>query len=241
MRKKDLNLENTIADLTHKINELESFVAHASHDMKEPVRSFAIGAEIIAKKYSEVLDESSKKLLQIMMDSAQRYDNTVNALKKYIMADKGPLTIEKIDLKLLLHEALEDQQIPIDKTMMHIKIPKNTIFFSDKIKLKKVLGEILKNSFLYRKKNRSLEIFVSAQKKESFFEIKIEDNGIGIDAADVENVTQSFERLHSKFDIEGLGLGLPLCIKIMKRLQGTCQIKSELNKGTIVLLLFNLP
>ena len=230
-----LKLQHIIRDLEQKNEELELFVSHATHDLKEPIRSIGIGAEILLKKHKDHLDAEATKMLEFMLSSSKRFDNIISALKKYTVADKGKLHVKKVVVKNLIEEILEDINILLKATQAKIIIEELPTIETDKEKLKVVLTHVIENALKY-KGNKTPEIRIGSTKKENDYLIFVEDNGIGIEDNKQVHVLQPFERLHSKFEIEGMGLGLPLSQKILRRLNGELWLKSEAGKGTTIFI-----
>jgi light-regulated signal transduction histidine kinase (bacteriophytochrome) len=228
-----LKLKKTLHDLERKNEELENFVSHATHDIKEPLRSIAIGSEILLKKHKDKLDAEAVQLLEFMLSSAKRFENIVASLKQFTKADSGKLHIEQVDLKKLVDAVLKDLYILVSVTEADITVNELPVIETDKTKLKIVLQHIIDNALKYRGGNHP-QVNISSEKKGKNILLIIEDKGTGIHPEHHERIMKPFERLHSKFEIEGTGLGLPLSQKILERLNGNLKIKSTEGEGTTV-------
>ncbi len=235
LEKEILGLQYMLRDLEQKNEELEQFVSHATHDLKEPIRSMGIGAEILLKKHKEKLDAEGVQMLEFMLSSSKRFDKIISALKNYTNADKGKLHIEKIDLNNLANEVQKDLNVLLKATQAKIILEALPKIESDKEKLKVVLTHIIDNALKYRGNNHP-EIRIGASESDSDITIFVQDNGIGIETTKQAHILRPFERLHSKFEIEGMGLGLPLSQKILKRLKGELWLKSDAGKGTTIFI-----
>jgi light-regulated signal transduction histidine kinase (bacteriophytochrome) len=224
-----------IRDLEQKNAELEQFVSHATHDIKEPLRSIAIGSEVLLRKYKDKLDAEAVQMLEFMLSSSKRFENIVASLKQFTKADAGKLHIETVDLNKLLHDVMQDLRILIKVTDAKINVNLLPAIETDKVKLKMVLLQVMDNALKYKAGNQP-DILIDCKESGNMITLKIKDNGIGIASEHHEKIMEPFARLHSKFEIEGVGLGLTLCQKILKRLDGTLKLKSEEGKGTTVLI-----
>lgn len=233
--KEILRLQCIIRDLEEKNEELEQFVSHATHDFKEPVRTMGIGAEVLLKKYKDKLDAEALQMLEYILSSSKRFDKIVSVLKNYTKADKGKLHIKKVKLEKIVNEVLEDINILLKATRAKVIVDKLPEIETDTEKLKMVFTNVIDNALKY-KGNKQPEIHIGASENQTHFTIYVEDNGIGIEESKQAHILKPFERLHSKFEIEGVGLGLPLSQKILKRLKGELWLKSEAGKGTTIFI-----
>ncbi len=233
--KEILRLQNIIRDLEEKNEELEQFVSHATHDFKEPIRTMGIGAEVLLKKYKDKIDAEGLQMLEYIFISSKRFDKIISALKNYTKADKGKLHVKKVKLEKIINEVLEDINVLLKATQAKVIFDKLPEIETDAEKLKMVFTHLIDNALKYRG-NKFPEISIGTSENETHFTIYIEDNGIGIEESKQAHVLKPFERLHSKFEIEGVGLGLPLSQKILKRLKGELWLKSEAGKGTTVFI-----
>src|SRR5690606_30453565 len=105
---------------------------------------------------------------------------------------------------------------------------------TDAGKLQLVFKHLMDNALRYHGSEPSIIHIGSKNLPGNRISLFVKDEGIGIAAEQQERIMQPFERLHSKFEIEGMGLGIPLCKKILQRLDGTLSIHSETGKGTTV-------
>jgi light-regulated signal transduction histidine kinase (bacteriophytochrome) len=233
--KEILQLQYIIRDLEEKNEELEQFVSHATHEFKEPIRTMGIGAEVLLKKYKDKIDAEGLQMLEYILSSSKRFDKIISALKNYTKADKGKLHIKKVKLDILVSEVLEDINVLLKVTQAKVVLDNLFEIETDAEKLKMVFTHIIDNALRYRG-NHHPEIRIGASEKDNRYTIYIEDNGIGIEESKQAHVLKPFERLHSKFEIDGVGLGLPLSQKILKRLKGELWLKSEAGKGTTVFI-----
>lgn len=224
-------LKHIIKDLEQKNEELEQFVSHATHDMKEPLRSIAIGSEILLKKHKAHLDDEAIKMLDFMLASAKRFETIIADLKNYTKADSGKLHIEAIDLNKLIADVLKDLHIIITATQATVEVNSLPHINNDTKKLQLVFRHVIENALKY-KSAKPAHIHISCKENKEAFIIAIKDNGIGIDAKHHERILKPFERLHSKFELPGNGLGLPLSIKILKRLRGVLWFESAEGAGS---------
>jgi light-regulated signal transduction histidine kinase (bacteriophytochrome) len=228
-------LNKIIRDLEQKNAELEHFVSHATHDIKEPLRSIAIGSEVLLRKYKDKLDAEAVQMLEFMFSSSKRFENIVASLKQFTKTDSGKLHIETFDTNKLIDEVLKDLKILVQVTGAKVTINDLPEIESDRAKLKIVFKEVIDNALKYRgSKQPDIKIDYKEKKNSIVFEIK--DNGLGIAREHHEKIMEPFARLHSKFEIEGMGLGLTLAEKILKRLQGNIKLTSEAGDGTSVFI-----
>ncbi len=225
-------LKKVISDLEQKNAELEAFVSHATHDLKEPIRSFAIGAEILLKKHKDKLDSEGIQMLEFMLNSSKRFENIVAALKNYTKADSGKLQIDSVSLNLIIQNAIYELQPLMNLKQAKISADKLPNIETDADKLQLVFKHLIDNALKYHGSESPIIHIGYKNLPGNRISLFVKDEGIGIAAEQQERIMKPFERLHSKFEIEGMGLGIPLCKKILQRLDGTLSIHSEKGKGT---------
>lgn len=226
-------LKKLLQELERRNAELEEFIAHATHDIKEPMRTITTGCNILLKKYRGHLDAEAIKMLEWMEQSARNFENMVNSLREYIKADKRPARPEVVDLEEIVYAALNDLQPDIQACRAEIILHDLPAIETDKLMLKTVFLHLIDNALKYRRA-ATPRIIISAQVVADNAIITISDNGIGIHPDYLNKIMQPFQRLHSKFEIPGMGLGLPLCKKIVNRLGGDIGIESTPAMGTQV-------
>ncbi len=213
--------------------ELEQFAYVASHDLQEPLRMITSFLKLIERKYDPLLDEKGKQYIQFAVEGAERMRQIILDLLEYSQADNVGQK-EKVDLNELMSEIkLLEKKIIQEKNakIIYQSLPEIT---ASKAPMRQLFQNIIENSLKYSNRQSPPIIEVSAEDIAGFWKFSIKDNGIGISKQYHEKVFQVFQRLHSKDDYKGTGIGLAICKKIVENHGGKIWIDSEEGKGTTV-------
>jgi signal transduction histidine kinase len=222
--------------------ELDRFAYIASHDLQEPIRKILIFSDmILQKKFRE--DDLQRYMLKIT-DATLRMQQLVRDLLQY---SKQSVTVGDFiatDLNDIVLETLTELELKIQFSNAKIMIdPLPTLPIIPSL-IRQVFLNLISNAIKFRKKEQSPEIHIYAQKElvtlqnvagngsEMFCKIFITDNGMGFDNKYLNDLFVIFKRLHSYQDIEGSGIGLTICKKIVEQHRGYITASSELGKGS---------
>lgn len=217
-------------ELERSNSELINFAYAASHDLKAPLRAISQLSTWIQEDIAETCNDDTKRNLELMRSRIERMDNLLNGLLAYSRVGRVEGNISTIHMKDLIKDIL-----------FLLDTPSNfSIIFSDiiseikslKVPLEQVLRNLISNAIKYHdKKNGVIEI--TMREKESWYEFTISDNGPGIAPQHHQKIFEMFQRLISKDEIEGSGMGLALVKKTIENYKGIISVESELGAGTL--------
>ena len=144
----------------------------------------------------------------------------------------GARPYEEIDLADLVHEVLQSLEERIKESNARIEIGQLGRLGGDRVQLRQLFQNIIANALKYRKTDgQPLVVLQGSLVDDGHYEILIQDNGIGFDPQDAERIFKPLERLHSRRDYEGTGMGLTTCQKIVARHGGEISARGELGHG----------
>jgi signal transduction histidine kinase len=213
--------------------ELEQFAYIASHDMQEPLRMVTNFLTLLQKKYYNVLDEKGKQYITFAVDGANKMRNIILDILEYSRIGKTQEKNEKINLNIVLNEVCKMNSQKINETNAIIKYDKLPTIISSKTLLMQIFHNLIGNALKYQKTNQNPEIKIDVIEEDKKWHFKIIDNGIGIDKEFYNKIFIIFQRLHTKQEFSGSGMGLTIVKKIIENLNGSIWVESEINKGTI--------
>ena len=223
-----------------RINQdLDSFVYAASHDLKLPIVNMA-GIFKELTQSVEFTDPDAPKLVSLFNKSLDQIHNTIVDLsdvvkmQKHKTRDNELVDLDKLteNVKLSIQDVLHNTGASI--TTDFSEVP--ALAFS-KANLKSIVYNLLSNAIKYRKPNQKPAVFLSTTRKGDYVELKVQDNGIGIDMNKHQNkLFQMFKRFHNH--VSGSGLGLYIVNRLLTNSGGYITIESTLNEGTTFLLYF---
>ncbi len=225
--------------LEHSNRELADFAYVASHDLQEPLRKIEAFGERLVNKYSSILPDDGKMFVDRMQNAAGRMRTLINDLLSYSRVTTGAKDFQKISLSKVLGEVLSDLQIRIEETKATINFDDLPTIECEPMQMRQLLQNLLGNALKFRKADVLPVItisseFVPAQDSVSgvaHTNIVFADNGIGFDNEFKDKIFTIFQRLHSRTEYEGTGIGLATVRKIIERHGGTINADGQLNIG----------
>lgn len=250
LRETNENLTNQIQQKTaelmkaKEINHFQSeLVSMFSHDFRSPLTTVLSCAELLQNK-SDHLSEDKKVYLFQMLRNASK--NMVQLLDEVLLvgrtdADTFQCNLTDLNLELFCLELVEDLQFSADKKQIKIMFEPQGIIKPtawDQSLLRHILGNLLANAVKYSPEGKQVKFELIPQEQEIIF--RIQDWGIGIPAADHQNLFQPFHRASNVGRIPGTGLGLAIAKSCVEAHQGRIKIDSQVNEGTTVTVVLPL-
>lgn len=219
------------AELEAKNKELAQFAYVASHDLQEPLRTVANYIQMFEEDFGTELDETGRKYLKAMNNATTRMSGLVKSLLEYARLGKDR-KLSVIDCNRLLAEVLDDMRIVIDDTHADIKIGHLPEIMGYETELRQLFQNLISNAIKYVKAGTAPRIEVSALNEDGKWKFRVSDRGLGIAPVYYEKIFQIFQRLHTRDEYEGNGIGLSLCKKIAEMHGGEIWVESREGEGT---------
>jgi PAS domain S-box-containing protein len=224
--------------LARSNQELEQFAYVASHDLQEPLRMVTNYVQLLARRYKGKLDSNADDFINFAVDGASRMYTLINALLAYSRVGTRGKPFEPTDCEMILQKSLNNLKVTMEETsavVTHDSLP--TVTADDSL-LGQLFQNLIGNAIKFRGKEPPL-IHISASRNGSGWNFSIRDNGIGIAPEYAERIFVIFQRLHSREEYPGTGIGLAVCKKIVEYHGGRIWVESELGKGAT--FYFTLP
>ncbi len=239
VKQNEENRQKLLNRLTESNTELERFAYVASHDMQEPLRMVLNFSQIIANDYADKLDDEGREYLKIVGDSALRMRDMVADLLDYARLGREGLRIAPVDMTLELAHVEENLGALIRDSAAEIKSGRLPMVDGSAVQLMRVLQNLIANAIKYQPAGRQPVIRVAAAQEDGHWLFSVQDNGLGIEAAFIDEVFNPFRRLHNWDVIRGTGLGLAVCRKIVENHGGRIWATSAPGAGST--FFFTLP
>lgn len=220
-------------------SELEQFAYVASHDLQEPLRMVTSFLSLIRKKYEPLLDDKGRQYIEFAVDGAARMRQIILDLLEYSRVGRGEDKMEMVSLQLLVKDILTLQRQHIQELGAEISVDPMPTVAGLKAPLRQVFHNLISNALKYHKPGRQPRIRIRASEGEREWLFSVQDNGIGIEEAYFERIFVLFQRLHSKQDYSGTGIGLAVCKKILENMGGRIYLESSPGQGST--FYFTLP
>ena len=226
------------AELARSNSDLEQFAYVASHDLQEPLRAVASYTQLLARRYRERLDGDALRFIERSAAAVSRMQALIRDLLAYSRVDTRGGAIQPTDCTALVADVLDDLQagmVEAGATVTHGELP---VVSGDPSQLRQLFQNLIGNAIKFRG-SAPPQVHVSAARDDGTWTFVVRDNGIGIEPLYNDRVFVIFQRLHSRRDYPGTGVGLAICKKIVERHNGRIWIESAVGQGTKVC--FQLP
>lgn len=214
--------------------QLENFAYVTSHDMKEPLRTIANFSELLAKGYSDKLDERGLQFLEFITDAVKNINQLIDDVLLYSTVNSAELKVKNIKPNNLIDGILYQLNQLTKENNAVIKVGEMpSLIRGDRTQLKQLFQNLIANALKFHEPTKQPKIEISCLDKDRFWEFSVKDNGIGIEAAYFEKIFKLFNKLHQKSEFEGTGIGLALCKKVVENHGGEIMVASTVGEGTI--------
>ncbi len=224
-------LKQTMNDLACSNTELQQFAYVASHDLQEPLRMVSSYVQLLGRRYKGKLDEDADEFIAYAVDGATRMQQLINDLLTYSRVGTRAKPFEPTDTESVLKNATDNLKVAIEESGAVITHDSLPTVMADSSQLLQLFQNLVGNGIKFRN-GGAPQIKVSAAEKENEWLFSVSDNGIGIDPKHKYQVFQIFQRLHSRNDYPGTGIGLAVSKKIVERHGGRIWVESEPGKGS---------
>ena len=231
-------LEAQANELERSNAELLQFASIASHDLQEPLRMVASYLGLLQRRATDKLDEKEKQYLHYAVDGAQRMQQMISDLLAYSRVSTHGREFAQADLAEVLRHALANLEVAIAEKGARIATDAMPAASVDASQFVQIFQNLIGNAVKFTSE-RTPEVHIGCERVADEWQFSVRDNGIGIEAADFERIFQLFQRLHSRSDYPGTGIGLAVCKKIVERHGGRIWLESKPGEGTT--FLFTIP
>jgi signal transduction histidine kinase len=248
------SLEQRSNSLEAANRELQNFASVASHDLQEPLRKIQAFGDRLRDRYSEALGETGRDYLERMRGAASRMRTLIDDLLTFSRLQTKAKPFELVDLRQIAEEVVSDLEGRIHQTGGHVEIGDLPTIEADATQMRQLLQNLIGNGLKFRRPGVPPVVSVEAEAldselteadaagglpESSTWRIIVRDNGIGFDEKYLDRIFDVFQRLHSRGEFEGTGMGLAICRRIVIRHGG--EITAEASPGQGATFLITLP
>jgi PAS domain S-box-containing protein len=229
--KNQQELQLKIIELNRSNYELEQFAHLASHDLQEPLRKLFFYSDVLRKRYHSVIDDAGVSMINNMNLAASRMKELISDLLSYSQLQQQKLDFEPVDLNDVMHEIVRDLDITIRDKRAAIEIAPLPVIVGNKLRLRQLFTNLLTNALKYSKRDVTPVVHVTLNPvSDEHIMIHVRDNGIGFEERYAEKIFGLFERLHTRDQFPGTGIGLSICKRIAELHNGTIAASSIVNE-----------
>ena len=243
LQQQNAMLEERNATLDKMNKELESFTYISSHDLQEPLRKMQTFISRIMEKDKTNLSDTGQTYLERTQYAANRLQNLIQDLLAYSRVNKESFPSKNEDLYLLINEVRDDlnEEIQAARAIIEVKGKKQVRIIASQFR--QLLINLVSNAIKFSAQGSPPHIVISHSEvvesdipngkncDRKFSKIAVSDNGIGFDAAYKERIFEVFQRLHTREEYTGTGIGLAIVKKIVENHGGYVTAEGETGKG----------
>lgn len=222
------DLEKRAEELAASNAELERFAYIASHDLQEPLRMVTSFLQLLQKKYGDQLDERADQYIHYAVDGAERMKALILDLLEYSRLGTGKEGFDWVDCGEVMAEVERVFREQIAAAGARLEIGRLPKVWGDKVQLMQLFQNLVSNSLKYASDDPPF-IRIIAEERPVYWEFSVADNGIGIEPQFFDKVFIIFQRLHSKNEYSGTGIGLAICKKIVERHGGKIWVEAAVD------------
>ncbi len=229
-----LRQADELAQLAHDLErsnaELKKFAYVASHDLQEPLNQVANYVQLIEMRYDQSLDEDAHEFITYAVEGVSLMQTLIDDVLAYSKVDMQGIEFQFTEVKTALDRALSNLRKRISETGATITFDPMPTVMADSTQLMQLFQNLIGNAIKFRSENPP-QIHIGAQRLEDAWLFSVEDNGIGIDPKFAQRIFVIFQRLHTRDEYPGTGMGLAICKKIIECHRGRIWVESELGQG----------
>jgi light-regulated signal transduction histidine kinase (bacteriophytochrome) len=225
-------------------HDLQQFASVASHDLQEPLRKIHMFTHLLKTRNGNKLEEPDVRYLEKIIGSANRMKTLIVDVLNYSRLSSNNRDFIITDLYELVKDLLEDFELLIMEKQARIKYAQLPALQVNRGQMRQVFQNLISNALKFSKKDTvplieieasliATKSFKAKQKPNgAYCKLTVTDNGIGFDEKYKPNIFSLFERLHTKDQYEGTGIGLAITKKIVEKHHGLIDVKSQEGMGT---------
>ena len=228
----ELALREQRLELERSNQDLEQFAYVASHDLQEPLRAVSGCGQILKRRYGQgKLEPAGEQLIEHMVQGAARMQALILDLLAFSRVGARGHELVSTDSAQALARAVKLLESAIAESQVELEVGDLPRVRGDAEQLGQLFQNLVANAIKYRGPE-AVRIAIGARPSSDGYEFWVRDNGIGIEPQYFEKIFVLFQRLHTREEYPGTGIGLAICKRIVERHGGRIWVESQLGKGS---------
>jgi two-component system, chemotaxis family, sensor kinase Cph1 len=218
-------------DLERSNAELKKFAYVASHDLQEPLNQVANYVQLLEMRYENQLDGDAREFIEFAVEGVSLMQTLIDDVLAYSKVDLQAIEWQLTDVESALNHALGNLRGRIadsGATITHDPLP---TIVADGTQLMQLFQNLIGNAIKFKQPDHPPQIHIGAERQEEAWLFSVTDNGIGLDQQFSDRIFVIFQRLHTRDEYPGTGMGLAICKKIVECHRGRIWVESELGQG----------
>lgn len=229
-------LHDKTAELERSNTELEQFAYVASHDLREPLRMVTSYMALLERRYGDRLDQDARDFIAFARDGAQRMDRLVLDLLEYSRIGRIAPPKETLTLRQIVDDAVQPLQAQTEAEGGAVRVEDGLDdlppVFGCRDELARLVQNLVANALKYHHPDRPPLVTLSARRDGAAVVLSVADNGIGIDPQYFDRIFMIFQRLHTREQYPGTGIGLAICKRVAEQHGGRIWLESTPGQGS---------
>ena len=234
-------LQAALAEAQRSNAELQQFAYAISHDLQEPLRTIVSYLQLLERRYKGKLDDQADEFIQFTVDGGKRMQALIRDILDYSRISTQGKEFSLVDGEEILKEARENLHLALAESGAEVSHGPLPDFDGDAAQLVRLFQNLIGNAVKYRRPEVPPKVEVDAERRDDTWVIRFKDNGIGIEAQHFQRIFEIFQRLHTREEYEGTGVGLAVCKKIVERHGGRIWVESEFGRGSTFFVALPVP
>jgi PAS domain S-box-containing protein len=223
-------LREKAEELARSNRELEHFAYVASHDLQEPLRMVASYMQLLERRYKGRLDQDADDFIKFAVDGASRMKELINDLLEYSRVGTRGGEFIVVDCNEVFDRVVRSIQLSIERAGAEVTRDHLPTIVADDQQLSQLFQNLLSNSVKFHGPTKPV-VRVGATDRGAEWEFQVKDNGIGIEPQFSDRIFEIFQRLHTRDEYEGTGIGLAICRRVVERHGGRIWVESVPGQG----------
>ncbi|MDX2161131.1 MAG: PAS domain S-box protein [bacterium] len=219
-------------------HELSQFAYIASHDLQEPLRMVTSYLQLLENRYGDKLDQDAHDFIGFAVDGAARMKGLITDLLTYSRVSRTQEAFAPVKLDTVFERVCSNLQIAIEESGAAVTADPLPTVWGHANQLTQLLQNLVGNALKFRGQPAP-RIHIGVEENALAYTFCVSDNGIGIDPQFKDRIFTMFQRLHSRDEYPGTGIGLAICKKVIENHGGKIWVESALGSGTT--FYFTLP
>jgi len=226
-------VQSRTAELQATNEELEAFAYAVSHDLRAPLRRVRGFADALAEDWGRELEPEASEYLGRLQGAAAQMEQLIDDMLNLSRLFQADLQCEEVDLSALAHEILDDLRAEAPQRSVRCDIEPGLVVTGDARLLRIALENLLQNAWKYTVREREARISMRSVVLDGVLHYEIRDNGVGFDMRYAERLFSPFQRLHTRDEFDGVGVGLATVARIVRRHGGAVTAEGVVGGGAV--------
>jgi light-regulated signal transduction histidine kinase (bacteriophytochrome) len=212
--------------------DLQDFAYVVSHDLQEPLRMITSYLQLLDRRCSKVLDDEGREFMEFVLDGARRMQQMISDILSFSRVSATGNGFTSVCCEKVIESVLKNLDGVIKESGVVIDVKPLPAVVGDFPQLTRLFQNLIQNAIKFTAPGTQPQLQISVEKGEKIHRFSITDQGIGIDSKHHERIFIMFQRLHTREQFTGSGIGLPICKRIVERHGGKIWVDSEPENGS---------